>query len=146
MLLGRDPRLSGLAARPLELRWHRPSGTRAHAPQPMLRPAEGQGVPAHRTGSKELSRRPRSLAAAATEICTAAGWRYWMLGPVDPVHRRNVIWLAGYRHPRHHSGQLPAAALQGPCRCERAYAGPGTRWSCFPRCSLPCGRNGGRRT
>ncbi|GHF26172.1 hypothetical protein GCM10018789_64940 [Streptomyces werraensis] len=35
-----------------------------------------------------------------------------MLGPVDPVYRRNVTWLAGYRHPRHHGGGLLADALQ----------------------------------
>lgn len=43
MLLDRDPRVSGLAARPLELRWHVPGGVRAHAPQLMLRLADGQG-------------------------------------------------------------------------------------------------------
>lgn len=50
MLLDRDPRISGLAARPLELRWHVPSGVRAHAPQLMLRLADGQGVLADCTG------------------------------------------------------------------------------------------------
>ncbi|MER6112577.1 TnsA-like heteromeric transposase endonuclease subunit [Streptomyces hirsutus] len=84
MLLDRDPRISGLAARSLELRWHRPSGVPAHAPQLMLRLADGQGVLAGCTGRGELSRRQRSLAAAVGEVCTAAGWRYWV-GPVDPV-------------------------------------------------------------
>lgn len=112
MLLDRDPRVSGLAARPLELRWHVPSGVRAHAPQLMLRLADGQGVLADCTARGELSRRQRSVAAVVGEICTAAGWRYWVLGPVDPVYRRNVAWLAGYRHPRHHGGRLLAASLQ----------------------------------
>lgn len=112
MLLDRDPRVSGLATRPLELRWHGPSGVRSHAPQLMLRLVDGQGVLADCTGKGELSRRQRSVAAVVGEICTAVGWRYWVLEPVDPIYRRNVTWLAGYRHPRHHGGQLLAAALQ----------------------------------
>ncbi|GAA0690718.1 hypothetical protein GCM10009548_73160 [Streptomyces malaysiensis subsp. malaysiensis] len=43
MPLDRDPRVSSLTARPLELRRHAPSGVRAHAPQLMLRLADGQG-------------------------------------------------------------------------------------------------------
>lgn len=112
MLLDRNPRVSGLAARPLELRWREPGGVRAHAPQLMLRLANGQGVLADCTASVELPQRQRSLAAAVEEICAAVGWRYWVLGPVDEVYRRNVAWLAGYRHPRHHGGQPLAAVLQ----------------------------------
>ncbi|MDQ0808767.1 hypothetical protein QFZ63_000481, partial [Streptomyces sp. B3I7] len=120
MLLDRDPRVSGLAARPLELRWHVPrrgAGACSSADAPA-----GQGVLADCTGSGELSGRQRSLAAVVGEICTAAGWRYWVLGPVGPVYRRNVTWLAGYRHPRHHGGRLPAAALQ------EAFAEPAPLW------------------
>ncbi|KUN81071.1 hypothetical protein AQJ66_24710 [Streptomyces bungoensis] len=122
MLLDRDPRVSALAARPLELRWHVPSGVWLHAPQLMLRLADGQGVLADCTGRAELSRRQRSVAAVVGEICAAAGWRYWVLGPVDPVYRRNVTWLAGYRHPRHHGGRLLEAALQ------EAFAEPAPLW------------------
>ncbi|MFI8345633.1 hypothetical protein ACIF8W_37040 [Streptomyces sp. NPDC085639] len=35
-----------------------------------------------------------------------------MLGPVEPVYRRNVAWLAGYRHPRYQGGQSVAVALE----------------------------------
>ncbi|MFE4023461.1 TnsA-like heteromeric transposase endonuclease subunit [Streptomyces sp. NPDC059101] len=112
MLLDRDPRVIGLAARPLELRWREPAGVRAHAPQLMLRLADGQGVLADCTTRAELSGRQRSLAAVVGEICAAVGWRYWVLGPVDPVYRGNMVWLAGYRHPRYHGGQQLAAALQ----------------------------------
>lgn len=112
MLLDRDPRVSGLASRPLELRWRAPDGVRTHAPQLMLRLTDGQGVLADCTARAELSRRQRSLAAAVGEVCAAVGWRYWVLGPVDPVYRRNVTWLAGYRHPRYHAGQQLAAALR----------------------------------
>ncbi|MFJ8643823.1 MULTISPECIES: TnsA-like heteromeric transposase endonuclease subunit [unclassified Streptomyces] len=64
------------------------------------------------TAGGELSQRRRSLAAVLGEVCAAVGWRYWVFGPVDPIYRRNVTWLAGYRHPRHHGGQLLVAGLQ----------------------------------
>ncbi|MEU3735305.1 TnsA-like heteromeric transposase endonuclease subunit [Streptomyces sp. NPDC033538] len=73
MFLDRDPRVSGLAARPLELRWHVPSGVRAHAPQLMVRLADGQGVLADCAAGGELSRRQRSVAAVVGEICAAVG-------------------------------------------------------------------------
>jgi hypothetical protein len=131
MLLDRDPRVSGLAARPLELRWRELSGVRAHAPQLMLRLADGQGVLADCTGRGRLSRRQRALATVVEEICTAAGWQYWVLGPVDPIYRRNVTWLAGYRHPRHHGGRLLAAALQ------EAFAEPAPLWEGVRRIGDP---------
>ncbi|MEV7004640.1 TnsA-like heteromeric transposase endonuclease subunit [Streptomyces sp. NPDC093982] len=53
MLLDRDPRVSGLAARPLELRWREPGRVRAHTPQLMLRLADGQGVLADCTARGE---------------------------------------------------------------------------------------------
>ncbi|MER7001137.1 TnsA-like heteromeric transposase endonuclease subunit [Streptomyces sp. NPDC000410] len=120
--LDRDPRVNGLAARPLELRWHELGEVRAHAPQLMLRLADGQGVLADCTARAELSQRQRSLAAVVGEICTAVGWRHWVLGPVDPVYRPDVAWLAGYRHPRYHGGQLLVAALQ------EAFAEPAPLW------------------
>lgn len=136
MLLDRDPRVSGLAARPLELRWREPSGVRAHAPQLMLRLAGGQGVLADCTGRGKLSRRQRVLAAVVKVICTAAGWQYWVLGPVDPIYRRNVTWLAGYRHPRHHGGRLLAAALLE-AFAEPAPLGEGVRRFWDPLVVLP---------
>lgn len=87
MLLDRDPRVQGLSSRP-------------------------QGVLADCTAAGELSGRQRSLAAVVGEVCAAVGWRYWVLGPVGPVYRRNVIWLSGYRHPRYRAGQQLAAALR----------------------------------
>ncbi|MFD4814373.1 TnsA-like heteromeric transposase endonuclease subunit [Streptomyces sp. NPDC058418] len=68
MLLDRDPRVQGLAGRPLELRWRAPGGVRAHLPQVMLRLADGQGVLADCTARGELSQRQRSLAAVAGEV------------------------------------------------------------------------------
>ncbi|MFI7180238.1 TnsA-like heteromeric transposase endonuclease subunit [Streptomyces spororaveus] len=112
MLLDRDRRVSGIAARPLELRWREPDGVRVHAPQLMLRLVDGQGVLADCVAGRELSQRQRSVAAVLGEMCGAVGWRYWVLGPVEPVYRRNVAWLSGYRHPRYRGSQQVAAALQ----------------------------------
>ncbi|MGW2369713.1 TnsA-like heteromeric transposase endonuclease subunit [Streptomyces sp. NPDC001667] len=112
MLLDRDPRVSALAARPLELRWHERDGVRTHASQLMIQLVDGQRMLADCTARPELSQHQRSLAAVVGEICAAVGWRYRVLGPVDPVYRRNMTWLAGYRHPRHHGGHQLAGALQ----------------------------------
>ncbi|MFI8345632.1 TnsA-like heteromeric transposase endonuclease subunit [Streptomyces sp. NPDC085639] len=76
MLLDRDQRVSGIAARPLELRWREPGGVRVHAPQLMLRLADGQGVLADCVAGRELSQRQRSVAAVLGEMCAAVGWRY----------------------------------------------------------------------
>ncbi|MXM68946.1 TnsA-like heteromeric transposase endonuclease subunit [Streptomyces sp. HUCO-GS316] len=86
MLLDRNPRVSGLAARPLELQWHEPGRVRAYAPQLMIRLADGQGVLADCTARGALSQRQRSLASVVEKICAAVGWRYWVLGPVCPVY------------------------------------------------------------
>ncbi|MER7112471.1 TnsA-like heteromeric transposase endonuclease subunit [Streptomyces sp. NPDC000229] len=110
-LLDRDRRVRGLAARPLVLRWREEGGVRVHAPQLMLRLASGQAVLADCTARTELSQRQQYLASVVERMCAAVGWRYWMLGPVDLVYRRNVTWLSGYRHPRHHGGVQLAAAL-----------------------------------
>lgn len=54
-----------------------------------------------------------------------------MLGPVDPIYRRNVTWLAGYRHPRHLGGQLLTAALQ------EVFAEPAPLWEGVRRIGDP---------
>ncbi|MGZ2360985.1 TnsA-like heteromeric transposase endonuclease subunit [Streptomyces sp. 372A] len=124
MLLDHDPRVTYLASQPLELRWRERERdeVRTHVPQMMLRLADGQGVLADCIAGEELSQGQRSLAAMLGEVCAAVGWRYWVLGPVDPVYRRNVAWLAGYRHPRYHGGQQVAAALR------KSFAGRTPLW------------------
>jgi hypothetical protein len=42
------------------------------------------------------------------------------------VYRRNVAWLAGYRHPQYHGGPQLAAALQ------EAFAEPAPLWEGVP--------------
>lgn len=136
MLLDRDPRVQGLASRPLELRWRVPGAVRTHAPQLMLRLADGQGVLADCTAGRELSQRQRSLAAAVGEVCVAVRWRYWVLGPVDPVYRRNVTWLAGFRHPRYRGSERLAAALRESF-AGRTPLGEGVRRTGDPMVVLP---------
>jgi hypothetical protein len=123
MLLDRDPRICGLATRPLELRWHVSSGVRSHAPQLMFRLADGQGGLADCTGRSELSRHQRSLAAAVGEICAAVGWRYWVLGPVDPIYRRNVTLAGGIPTPAASRWPVTGCRTTGGLRRARAAVG-----------------------
>ncbi|MFF4234121.1 TnsA-like heteromeric transposase endonuclease subunit [Streptomyces sp. NPDC001820] len=112
MLLDRDPRVSALACRPLELRWIEDGRARLHAPHLMIRLASGQGVLADCTARAQLSQAQRSLGMVVGQACRRVGWRYWVLGPVDPVYQRNVTWLAGYRHPRYRGADELARAVR----------------------------------
>ncbi|WSA82071.1 TnsA-like heteromeric transposase endonuclease subunit [Streptomyces sp. NBC_01799] len=89
MLLDRDPRVSALACRPLELRWIEDGRARVHAPHLMIRLASGQGVLADCTARAQLSQAQRSVGVVVGPACRRVGWRYWVLGPVDPVYQRN---------------------------------------------------------
>ncbi|NEC67699.1 TnsA-like heteromeric transposase endonuclease subunit [Streptomyces sp. SID9727] len=147
MLLDRDPRVTYLASQPLELRWRERDEVRTHVPQMMLRLADGQGVLADCLAGEELSPRQRSLAAVLGEVCAAVGWRYWVLGPVDPVYRRNVAcWPGtGIRGTTGDSSWRRRWGSRSPGvrRCGRECAGPpGIRWWSFLRCSMRCGRSG----
>lgn len=113
MLLDRDPRVSGLAARPLELRSREPGGVRAHAPQLMLRLADSQGcrrtAPPGRGFRSGSGSWPRWWGRSVRRWAGGTGCS----GRSTAVYRRNVTWLAaGYPHLRHHCGQQLAAALQ----------------------------------
>ncbi|MFI1585286.1 TnsA-like heteromeric transposase endonuclease subunit [Embleya sp. NPDC020630] len=114
MLLDRDPRVVGLAGRPVRLVWRDAADGRVRSwvPQLFARYADGTALLADCPGSsgaggvREL--RAGGVVAAA---CEAVGWSYRRLEPPDPVLVANVRWLAGYRHPRHRGSPVVEAAV-----------------------------------
>lgn len=101
-----------LACRPVELLWRQDSKAVWHAPQLMARMRDGAGLLIDCVGrsgpSARLAERARVVAAAAE----AAGWRYRLAEPPDPVLVANVRWLAGYRHPWYAAGPWMPALME----------------------------------
>ncbi|MGW3956973.1 TnsA-like heteromeric transposase endonuclease subunit [Streptomyces sp. NPDC004752] len=113
--LDRDPRVSGLAGRPVRLLWRTPRGqVRSWVPQLFARYTDGTALladcPSHPDAGGE---RALDAARAVTEACAHIGWTYRHLPPLGDVLAANLKWLAGYRHPRNagRSG-LMAAVLK----------------------------------
>ncbi|MGW1997456.1 TnsA-like heteromeric transposase endonuclease subunit [Embleya sp. NPDC001921] len=103
MVLDRDPRVVGLAGRPVRLWWRDAVDGRARSwvPQLFVRYADGTALLADCPGRADAGgERALQAAAVMAEACTRVGWVYRRLEPPDPVSAANVRWLAGYRHPR----------------------------------------------
>ncbi|MFF8513596.1 TnsA-like heteromeric transposase endonuclease subunit [Streptomyces sp. NPDC015492] len=102
MVLDRDPRVTGLAGRPVQLLWRDPRGrVRSWVPQLFARYRDGTGLladcPSHQEPAGE---RAVKAAEAVSAACEELGWAYRRLAPLDDVLAANLKWLAGYRHPR----------------------------------------------
>ncbi|MFE7448449.1 MULTISPECIES: TnsA-like heteromeric transposase endonuclease subunit [Streptomyces] len=101
MLLDRDPQVTALACRPVELMWRGRGGkTVSHAPHLMARLADGSGVLIDCAGARGAGRRLIQRAIHVEAAAEAAGWHYRVVGAPTPAVEANVRWLAGYRHPR----------------------------------------------
>ncbi|WP_316745463.1 TnsA-like heteromeric transposase endonuclease subunit [Streptomyces sp. MK7] len=116
MFLDRDPRIVGLAARPVRLTWRDAGSGRVltWVPQLFARYADGRGLLADcpATGGPAAARAARA-ATVLQAACGAVGFTYRRLAPPDKVVAANVRWLAGYRHPRHRgAGLLEQAVLE----------------------------------
>jgi len=103
MVLDRDPRVVGLAGRPVRLLWRDAADGRVRSwvPQLFARHTDGTALLAD-CPSRADAGGERALKAAAVmaQACARVGWSYRRLGPPDPVSAANLRWLAGYRHPR----------------------------------------------
>ena len=118
MLLDFDPSVRGIASQPFWLFWMTEDGrSRSHAPDYFVRRCDGSGVV---VDCRPLERRKaRDLVAfeATRQACQAVGWEYRLVGAADRTLVRNVRWLSGYRHPRHHQDRVAAGLRE-------AFAGP----------------------
>ncbi|MER8012370.1 TnsA-like heteromeric transposase endonuclease subunit [Streptomyces sp. NPDC094149] len=115
MILDRDPRVAGLAGRPVRLIWREPGSRRVRSwvPQLFARYVDGAALLADcpsRIGAG--GERAAQAAAVMAEVCAQVGFVYRRLAPVDEVLAVNLVWLAGYRHPRNAGGPLLVQALQ----------------------------------
>lgn len=115
MVLDRDPRVVGLAGRPVRLLWRDRRGqVRSWVPQLFARYADGTGMladcPGHPAAGGE---RADKAAVAVAEACAQVGFTYRRLHRLDETLAANLRWLAGYRHPRN-AGRpgLMAAVLE----------------------------------
>ncbi|MFF3959848.1 TnsA-like heteromeric transposase endonuclease subunit [Streptomyces sp. NPDC001890] len=100
MMLDQDPRVVGLACRPVEFVWEQRGGVVAHAPD-LAVAVVGGGMhlvdcPGRGGPSERLLGRARVVGACVREV----GWEHRFAGVADPVVAANVRWLSGYRHSR----------------------------------------------
>ncbi|MER6610560.1 TnsA-like heteromeric transposase endonuclease subunit [Streptomyces sp. NPDC000927] len=113
MVLDRDPRVVGMAGRPVRVVWRDGRGrVRSWVPQLFARYKGGTGMladcPSHPEAGGE-----RALQAAerVAEACAQVGLVYRRLEPLEKTLVANLKWLAGYRHPRHQGRPGLAAAV-----------------------------------
>lgn len=113
MLLDFDPAVTAIASQPYWLFWTTSEGKgRSHAPDYFARRRDGSAVV---VDCRPVGRRkPRDLVAfeAAQRACEAVGWEYRLVGSADEVLVRNVRWISGSRHPRHHDGDIAGRLLE----------------------------------
>lgn len=103
MVCDRDPRVIGMAGRPVRVLWRDRRGReRSWVPQLFVRYADGTGMladcPSHAGAGGE---RAATAATVLAEACAQVGFVYRRLERPDEMVEANVKWLAGYRHPRH---------------------------------------------
>jgi hypothetical protein len=112
MVLDREPRVVGLAGRPVRLLWRNDRGqVRSWVPQLFARYADGTALLADCPGHPDAGgERAAAAAQAVAAACADTGWIYRRLAPLDEVLAANLKWLAGYRHPRNQgrAGLMPA--------------------------------------
>ncbi|HXA60891.1 MAG TPA: TnsA-like heteromeric transposase endonuclease subunit, partial [Streptosporangiaceae bacterium] len=113
MLLDFDPAVVRIASQPFWLFWVTAEGkARSHAPDYFARRRDGSGVV---IDCRPVGRRkPRDMVAfeAARQACEAVGWEYRLVGSADEVLVRNVKWISGSRHPRHHDDEIAGRLLE----------------------------------
>jgi hypothetical protein len=113
MLLDFDPQVTAFAAQPFWLLLPGADGAaRSHAPDFFARRRDGTGLVLDCRPDERIRPRDAEAFAATGWACELIGWAYRRVGAVEPVLAENVRWLAGYRHPRHHRGEMAPVLLQ----------------------------------
>lgn len=113
MLLDFDCDVVGIASQPFWLYWPGAQEKgRAHAPDYFARRADGSALVVDCRPPERIRPRDAEAFAATEAVCTALGWDYRVVGAPESALTRNLRWLAGYRHERHHQTAVAAALRQ----------------------------------
>jgi hypothetical protein len=101
MLMGFDPKITGIASQPFWLHWQDGDGrARRHAPDFFARRADGSAVVVDVRPDDRIPLKDAEVFRVTALACGQAGWEIRRAGTIDPVLRANVRWLSRYRHPR----------------------------------------------
>ncbi|CRK55295.1 hypothetical protein [Alloactinosynnema sp. L-07] len=110
VLLDFDPAVVGVASQPFWLFFTTVEGKRrSHAPDYFARRVDGSALVLDCRPEDRIGPRDRVAFEATAAACAVLGWRYEVVGAVEPVLMGNTRWLAGYRHPRHDLPVVSAA-------------------------------------
>ncbi|MFC6567159.1 TnsA-like heteromeric transposase endonuclease subunit [Actinoplanes utahensis] len=151
ILLDFDPQVRTFASQPFWLHWRDVSTgrTRTHAPDFFARLADGGGLVIDCRPADRVEERSAVAFTATRRACESVGWRYRLVGEIDPVPVVNLRWLAGYRHGRYgcdrrrrkRYGRRSGARHRSWRRPRRSA----TRSRCYRWCSICCGKGCSRR-
>jgi hypothetical protein len=100
MMLDFSARVRSFSAQPFWLLWDSGGKRRRHAPDFLVRLANGGGMVVDVRADDRIAPEDAEAFAATAVACGLVGWEYRRVGALDPVLAANVRWLAGYRHPR----------------------------------------------
>ena len=114
ILLDFDPQVRAFASQPFWLHWRDAASGRArtHAPDFFVRLADGVGLVIDCRPADRVDERSAAAFTATRHACELVGWKYRLVGEIDPVRVANLRWLAGYRHGRYGCGPATVAAVR----------------------------------
>ena len=114
ILLDFDPQVRAFASQPFWLHWRDATTGRArtHAPDFFARLGDGSGLVIDCRPVDRVDERSAVAFTATRQACELVGWRYRLVGEIDPVRVVNLRWLAGYRHGRYGYGPATLDAVR----------------------------------
>lgn len=106
VLMDFDPGMVGIASQPFWLHWHDGERERRHAPDYLVRRADGSAVVVDVRADERVGPRDAEAFEVTRLACCQAGWGFERVGVPEEVLLANVRWLSRYRHPRCRRGQV----------------------------------------
>ncbi|MDX3240596.1 TnsA-like heteromeric transposase endonuclease subunit [Streptomyces sp. ME18-1-4] len=100
VLMDFDPGVVGIASQPFWLHWHDGDRERRHAPDYLVRRADGSAVVVDVRADERVEPRDAEAFLVTRMACGQAGWGFERVGVPEETLLANVRWLSRYRHPR----------------------------------------------